>query len=159
MRVGHGFDAHRLAPGRRLTLGGVVIDHNMGLDGHSDADVLTHAVIDAILGAAGLGDIGLHFPDWDPAFEGASSLSLLETACRKVVGMGFRIENIDATIIAEAPRMAPFRTQMADNIAHSAGVPPDRVNVKATTVEGMGFTGRKEGIAAAAVALLEEDAP
>jgi 2-C-methyl-D-erythritol 2,4-cyclodiphosphate synthase len=159
MRVGQGFDAHRLVPGRRLVLGGVIIDHPMGLEGHSDADVLTHAVIDAILGAAGLGDIGLHFPETDPVFEGACSIGLLETACRKVAGMGFRIGNIDATIIAQAPRMAPFRTQMADNLAAAAGVPVDRVNVKATTAERMGFTGREEGIAAAAVVLLEEEAP
>jgi 2-C-methyl-D-erythritol 2,4-cyclodiphosphate synthase len=157
MRIGQGYDAHKLVSGRRLILGGVVIDHPEGLEGHSDADALTHAVIDAILGAAGLGDIGLHFPDSDPAFEGASSIGLLETVCRKIAGMGFRVGNIDATIIAEAPRMAPFRTQMADNLAAAVGVSADRINVKATTAEGMGFTGRKEGIAASAVVLLYED--
>ncbi len=156
MRVGHGFDVHQLGEGRKLILGGVQIDHPFGLLGHSDADVATHALIDALLGAAGLGDLGMHFPDTDPAYYGASSISMLENICETVRSLGYRISNMDVTIVAQEPRIGPYRAAMVENLATAAGVEPERINVKATTAEGLGFTGRKEGIAASAVVLLEE---
>lgn len=156
LRVGQGFDVHGFAEGRKLILGGEHIDHPVGLEGHSDADVLTHAVIDAILGAAGMGDIGMHFPDTDPSYRGASSIEMLRTVAREVRIRSFRICNIDVTLFAQSPRIGPFRQNMARNVAEAAGVAPEMVNVKATTTEGLGFTGRSEGMAAAAVALLEE---
>jgi 2-C-methyl-D-erythritol 2,4-cyclodiphosphate synthase len=155
VRIGHGFDAHALVAGRRLVVGGVAIPFDRGLGGHSDADVLLHAVTDALLGAAGLGDIGRHFPDTDPAYRGADSRRLLREALAKVRAAGFAIANVDATIIAEQPRMAPHIPAMVANIAADLGVEATRVNVKAKTTERLGFTGRGEGIAAAAVALLE----
>jgi 2-C-methyl-D-erythritol 2,4-cyclodiphosphate synthase len=156
MRVGQGFDAHRLTAGRKLILGGVDIPWEKGLFGHSDADVLTHAVCDALLGAAGLGDIGRHFPDTDPRYKGVSSLALLGRCARLVEECGYRIENVDATLIAQAPKIAPFRLKMAENIAQALGVPAERVNIKATTTEGMGYTGTGEGMAALCVACLAE---
>lgn len=154
MRIGHGYDVHRLIKGRKLILGGVDIPHGLGLDGHSDADVLTHAVMDALLGAAGLGDIGRHFPDTDPQYAGISSLKLLAAVGEKLTQAGYTVGNIDATILAQKPKLAPYIAQMEQNIAHILGVSPDQVNVKATTEEHLGFTGREEGIAAHAVALL-----
>ncbi len=154
MRVGHGYDAHRLVKGRRLVLGGVEIPYDKGLAGHSDADVLAHAIMDALLGAAGLGDIGVHFPDTDPAYKDAGSLSLLTIVAEKIRAENFEIANVDSTIIAEAPRLAPYMATMKKNIAIAAGLTPDRVNVKATTEEGMGFTGEGKGIAAVGIALL-----
>jgi len=154
MRVGHGFDVHALVPGRRLVIGGVDIAYERGLAGHSDADVLLHAICDALLGAAALGDIGRHFPDSDPRYQGADSRALLR-AVRARLGR-HRIVNVDATIIAQAPRMAPHIAAMVANIAADLGVPETAVNVKATTTEGLGFSGRGEGIAAQAVVLLEE---
>ena len=156
MRVGHGFDAHKFSKDRKLILAGVMIDYPVGLEGHSDADVLTHAVIDALLGAAGLGDIGMHFPDTDPAYRDASSIGLLEVVSKAVNSLGFQISNIDVTILAQKPRIGLFRAAMVDNLATATGIAPDRVNIKATTTEGLGFIGRSEGIAASAVALLEE---
>jgi len=156
VRIGQGFDAHKFAKDRKLVLGGEPIDYPMGLEGHSDADVLTHAVIDALLGAAALGDIGMHFPDTDPAYRDASSISLLEVIVRAVESVGFRISNIDATIFAQSPKIGPFRAAMVDNLATVMGIAPEQVNIKATTTEGMGFIGRSEGIAASAVVLLEE---
>jgi len=154
MRIGHGYDVHRLVAGRKLILGGVDIPHVTGLLGHSDADVLLHAISDAILGAIAAGDIGKHFPDSDPAYKGADSIKLL----RHVMGLarekGYCIGNIDATIVAQKPKLAPFIEQMRLNIAAAVGAEPDRINVKATTTEELGFAGRKEGIAAYAVALL-----
>jgi 2-C-methyl-D-erythritol 2,4-cyclodiphosphate synthase len=155
MRIGHGFDVHPLVAGRRLVIGGVEIPFDRGLGGHSDADVLLHAVTDALLGAAGLGDIGRHFPDTDPAHRGADSRRLLREAMAKVRAAGFAVANVDATIIAEAPRMAPHIPEMVANLAADLGVDAARVNVKAKTTERLGFTGRGEGIAAEAVALLE----
>jgi len=155
MRIGNGFDTHALVPGRKLVIGGVDIPFEKGLAGHSDADVLLHAVTDSILGAAGLGDIGRHFPDTDPAYRGADSRSLLRKAMALARGAGYTVVNIDATIIAQAPRMAPHIPAMVANIAADLGVRPGQVNVKAKTTEGLGFAGRGEGIAAAAVALLE----
>ena len=154
MRIGHGFDVHRFVEGRKLILGGVEIDHPRGLEGHSDADVLIHAVIDALLGASGLGDIGMHFPDSDPSFKDASSMDMLKTIANAVNDVGFEISNIDATIIAQEPRIAPHRPPMVNNVAIAAGIEPEMVNIKAKTTEGLGFTGRGEGIAAFAVALL-----
>lgn len=154
MRIGQGFDAHRFAEGRKLILGGAQIDHPQGLEGHSDADVLTHAVIDALLGAAGLGDIGTHFPDTDPAYEDASSLGMLETICQAIKDLGYRIANIDTTVFAQEPRLGPYRAAIVDNIANATGIDPEQVNVKATTTERMGFVGRGEGIAASSVVLL-----
>ena len=153
MRVGQGFDVHALVPGRRLVIGGVVIPYDKGLEGHSDADVLLHAVCDALLGAAALGDIGRHFPDSDPAYAGADSRALLREVRRKMEH--FRILSIDATILAQAPRMAPHVPQMIANIASDLGIDPGAVNVKATTTERLGFIGRGEGIAAQAVVLIE----
>jgi 2-C-methyl-D-erythritol 2,4-cyclodiphosphate synthase len=156
VRIGQGFDVHRFTSRRKLILAGVEIAHTHGLEGHSDADVLTHAVIDALLGAAGLGDIGMHFPDTDPAYRDASSIGLLETIAQKIKQLGYRIGNIDTTVFAEKPRIAPYRAAMVAKLASAAGVGPERVNVKATTTERLGFTGRQEGIAASAIALLEE---
>ena len=155
MRIGQGYDVHRLVVGRRLVIGGVEIPFEMGLEGHSDADVLLHAIIDALLGASGLGDIGRHFPESDPAYKDADSRSLLRQAGASVRQAGFAVANIDATIIAQAPRMAPHVAQMKANIAADLGIAPTQVNVKAKTTERLGFTGRGEGIAAEAVALLE----
>ena len=156
MRIGHGYDVHRLVECRDLILGGVLIPHRMGLLGHSDADVLLHAVSDALLGAAGLGDIGKHFPDTDPRYKGADSLKLLETVGEKVKNAGYRISNIDVTMIAQKPKLRPFVPQMEENIARALGLDVSRVNVKATTEEHLGFTGREEGMACHAVCLLEE---
>jgi len=154
MRIGQGYDAHRLAEGRKLVLGGVCIPWDTGLSGHSDADVLTHAVIDALLGAAGLGDIGKHFPDCDGRYKDASSLSLLAETVVIVRDYGFTALNVDATIIAQQPKLAPYREEMEKNLADCIGIEKSFVNVKFTTEEGMGFTGRGEGIAAMAVLLL-----
>ncbi len=154
MRIGQGYDVHRLAEGRDLILGGVKIPYEKGLLGHSDADVLVHAVMDALLGAAALGDIGQHFPDTDPAYKGISSLELLRRVGGLLEERGYVIENIDSTIIAQRPKLAAYRPQMADNIAAALHIAPDQVSVKATTEEGLGFSGRGEGIAAQAVALL-----
>lgn len=154
MRIGHGYDVHRLVEGRKLILGGVTIPWEKGLLGHSDADVLAHAVADALLGAAALGDIGKLFPDTDPAYEGADSLQLLAQVCRVVREKGFAIENIDATILAQAPKLRPHIDAMRENLARACGIPVDRVSVKATTEEGLGFTGAKEGIAVHSVCLL-----
>ena len=155
VRIGQGFDVHALVAGRPLIIGGVTIPFEKGLDGHSDADVLLHAITDAILGAAGLGDIGRHFPDTDAAFRGADSRKLLREAVSRVKQAGFAIVNIDCTIIAQAPKMAPHGAMMAANIAADCGVTAACVNVKAKTTERLGFTGRGEGIAAEAVALVE----
>jgi len=157
MRIGHGYDVHRLVPGRRLVLGGVDIPHETGLLGHSDADVLLHAICDAILGAIGEGDIGRHFPDTDPAFKGASSIKLLQQVMEIAGSRGYRVGNVDATIVAQKPKLAPYISQMIGNIAEALGCDRDRVNVKATTTEELGFAGRKEGIAAYGVALLERN--
>lgn len=154
MRIGHGYDVHKLAENRKLILGGVDIPHTVGLLGHSDADVLTHAVMDALLGAAALGDIGRHFPDTDEAYRGADSLKLLDAVCKKIREKGYQISNIDATIIAQAPKLSPFIPKMKENLARVCGIDPDCVNVKATTEEHLGFTGEKLGISAHAVCLL-----
>lgn len=156
MRIGHGYDVHRLVEKRKLILGGVEIEHYYGLLGHSDADVLTHAVMDALLGAAGLWDIGHAFPDTDPAYEGISSLTLLERVVAMIEEKGYHVGNVDATILAQRPKLAPHIPQMRENLARIMGICLDRVNVKATTEEGLGFTGTEAGIAAHAVALLEE---
>ena len=156
MRIGHGYDVHRLVEGRDLILGCVKIDYEKGLLGHSDADVLLHAVSDALLGAAGLGDIGRHFPDTDPKYKGADSLELLREVYRKISEKGFRVGNIDVTMIAQRPKLKDFIPQMQENIAAAVGVTPDRVNVKATTEEKLGFTGTGEGMSCHAVCLLEE---
>lgn len=153
-RIGQGYDCHALVPGRPLILGGVHIPHAKGLLGHSDADALLHAITDAMLGAAALGDIGRHFPDTDPAFAGADSRALLREACRRVQAAGYRVGNIDATIIAQAPKMAPHIPQMAANIAEDLQIAVGAVNVKAKTNEKLGFLGREEGIATQAIALL-----
>lgn len=154
MRIGQGFDVHALVEGRRLIMGGVEIPYQLGLAGHSDADVLLHAISDALLGAIGQGDIGRHFPDSDPAFKGADSRKLLREVMRLVALEGFYVVNVDATIIAQAPKMAPYIPQMEANIAADLGVSTDVVNVKATTTEKLGYTGRGEGIAAQAACLL-----
>jgi len=154
-RIGHGYDAHRLTPGRKLILGGVEINHPSGLDGHSDADVLTHAVMDALLGALALGDIGAHFPPGDPAFKDADSLKLLMSVSQMIGARGYRLSNLDATIIAQEPKLAGYIPAMRENLAGAMDIPIDRVSVKATTEEGMGFTGAGEGMAAHCVALLE----
>lgn len=156
MRIGHGYDVHQLTEGRKLILGGVEIPFERGLLGHSDADVLTHAVMDALLGAAGLGDIGKAFPDTDPAYAGADSLGLLDTVMKMLRAADFRVGNVDATILAQRPKLAPHIPQMRENLARRIGVPVDRVNVKATTEEKLGFTGSGAGMAAHAVCLLEE---
>ena len=155
MRIGSGYDVHRLVEGRKLILGGVTIPHTLGLLGHSDADVLLHAITDAILGAAALGDIGLHFPDTDEEWKGADSRKLLAMAYEKVKNKGYELENLDATILAQKPKLRPYIDEMRKNIATTLGVDIDQVNVKATTEEGLGFTGSEEGIAAQAVALLK----
>ena len=154
MRIGHGYDVHRLVPGRRCIIGGVDIPHEAGLQGHSDADVLTHAVMDALLGAAALGDIGKLFPDTDARFAGADSLALLREVARLLDTQGWRLGNLDATILAQAPKMAPHIDQMRANLAQAIGVSAACVSVKATTEEGLGFTGAKQGIAAHAVCLI-----
>lgn len=156
MRIGHGYDVHRLTEGRKLVLGGQEIEYQYGLLGHSDADVLVHAVMDALLGAAGLWDIGHAFPDTDPAYAGISSMVLLDAVMEKLRAEGYSVGNIDATILAQRPKLAPYIPAMRAAIARAAGVPEGRVNIKATTEEGLGFTGSGEGIAAHAVALLEE---
>lgn len=155
MRIGQGFDVHALVPGRRLVIGGVEIPHAKGLQGHSDGDVLLHAICDALLGAAGLGDIGQHYPDSSPEYFEIDSRVLLRETAKKVAAAGYRVVNVDATVIAEAPRMAPHISRMIGNIATDLGVPPAAINIKATTTEELGFTGRGEGIAAQAVALLD----
>lgn len=156
MRIGHGYDVHRLKAGRKLILGGVEIPWELGLDGHSDADVLIHAVMDALLGAAGLGDIGRWFPDTDPQYKGISSMLLLQRVVELLQEHGYTVGNVDATILAQRPKLAPHIPQMAANLADALGVEAGRVNVKATTEEGLGFTGNGEGMAAHAVCLLEE---
>jgi 2-C-methyl-D-erythritol 2,4-cyclodiphosphate synthase len=155
VRIGQGFDVHALVPGRRLVIGGVSIPHDKGLEGHSDADVLLHAICDALLGAAALGDIGRHFPDTDAAYGGADSRQLLREVKKKLGN--YRIVNVDATILAQAPRMAPHVPQMVRNIASDLGIEPGAVNIKATTTEALGFVGRAEGIAAQAVVLIESN--
>jgi 2-C-methyl-D-erythritol 2,4-cyclodiphosphate synthase len=152
--AGIGYDSHRLAAGRRLVLGGVRIPYEQGLDGHSDADVLAHAIIDALLGAAGLGDIGEHFPDTDERYRDADSMTLLETVVTTVVAAGLEIVNVDCTVIMQAPKLGPHRQEIRERLAVVLGLAPGRVNVKATTGEGMGFIGRGEGVAALAVASL-----
>lgn len=156
MRIGHGYDVHRLVEGRDLILGGVKIPCEKGLLGHSDADVLLHAVSDALLGAAGLGDIGRHFPDTDPKYKGADSLMLLREVYRKISEKGYRVGNIDVTMIAQRPKLKNYIPQMQANIAAAVEAEPDRVNVKATTEEKLGFTGTGEGMSCHAVCLLEE---
>ena len=156
MRVGMGYDVHRLVPERDLILGGVKIDYECGLLGHSDADVLLHAIMDAILGAAALGDIGKHFPDTDAAYKGASSIRLLEAVRDLVADEGYRVVNVDATIIAQQPKMRPHIEQMRENIAKALQIKMQQINVKATTEEGLGFTGTGEGISSQAICLLEE---
>ncbi len=156
MRIGHGYDVHRLVPGRALILGGVSIPHETGLLGHSDADVLLHAVMDALLGAAGLGDIGCHFPDTDPRYEGASSLALLGCVMDMLREKGYRVGNVDVTVLAQAPKLRPYIPQMAENLGAQLLVDSSCINIKATTEEGLGFTGTREGIACHAVCLLEK---
>lgn len=155
MRIGQGYDVHRLVAGRDLVLGGVKIPHALGLLGHSDADVLLHAICDACLGAAGLGDIGRHFPDSDPRYKGIDSRRLLREVRARIAAEGWRLHNIDSTIVAQAPKLAPHIPAMIANIAEDFGVAANRINVKATTTEQLGFAGREEGIAAYAVVLLE----
>ncbi len=156
MRIGHGYDVHRLADGRKCIIGGVEIAHERGLLGHSDADVLTHAVMDALLGALALGDIGKHFPDTDPRYAGADSIALLRHVAALVRDRGYRLGNLDATVLAQAPKLAPHIALMRENLAAAIGCETDCVSVKATTEEGLGFTGTKEGIAAHCVCLLEK---
>lgn len=156
MRIGHGYDVHRLIKGRKLILGGVELPFDRGLLGHSDADVLIHAVMDALLGAAGLGDIGVQFPDKDPAFKDISSLKLLERTAKLLLEAGWQVENVDATILAQQPKLASFLPAMRKNLALHLGTEPDRVSIKATTEEGLGFTGAGDGIAAHAVCLLKK---
>ena len=161
MRIGHGYDVHRLVEGRRLILGGVEVPHALGPLGHSDADVLTHAVMDALLGAAGLGDIGQMFPDTDPQYAGADSIQLLVRVRQRLDEAGYRVGNLDATVLAQKPKLAPYLPDMRVRLAQALEILPERVNVKATTEERLGFTGREEGIAAHCVALLlePEDSP
>ena len=154
MRIGHGYDVHKLGENRKLIIGGVEIPHKMGLIGHSDADVLTHAIMDALLGAAALGDIGRHFPDTDETYRGADSLKLLEAVCGKIAEKGYRIGNIDATVIAQAPKVMPHIPQMIENIARVCKIDKDQLNIKATTEERLGFTGEELGIAAHSVCIL-----
>ena len=156
MRIGHGYDVHKLVEGRDLIIGGVKIEHTLGLLGHSDADVLLHAVSDALLGAAGLGDIGKHFPDTDPKYKGADSLKLLENVAQKIQQAGYRVSNIDVTMIAQRPKLRPHIEQMERNIASAVGIDVSRINIKATTEEKLGFTGEELGMACHAVCLLEE---
>lgn len=155
MRIGQGFDVHALVADRKLVIGGVTIPYEKGLAGHSDADVLLHAICDALLGAAALGDIGRHFPDTDPAYAGADSRALLRDVSRKLKERNFKVVNLDATILAQAPRMAPHVAQMTENIAADLGIAPGAINIKATTTEHLGFVGREEGIAAQAIALID----
>ncbi|MFQ5587031.1 MAG: 2-C-methyl-D-erythritol 2,4-cyclodiphosphate synthase [Thermodesulfobacteriota bacterium] len=157
MRVGFGYDVHKFAEGRKLVLGGVDIPFRYGLSGHSDADVLLHAVCDALLGAMGEGDIGRHFPDTDPRYKGIASIELLDHVYRLLTTKGFRVVNIDSTIVAQTPRLAGYLPDMAANTAGTLSCADSQVNIKATTTEGLGFTGREEGIAANAVVLIEED--
>jgi 2-C-methyl-D-erythritol 2,4-cyclodiphosphate synthase len=154
MRIGHGYDVHRLVPDRKLILGGVEIPHETGLLGHSDADVLTHAVMDALLGARAMGDIGKHFPDTDPTYKGADSLRLAERVQEIVTADGWRIGNVDVTVLAQAPKLAPYIMQMRENIARVLKIDLNRVSIKATTEEKLGFTGEKLGMAVHAVALM-----
>lgn len=156
LRIGHGYDVHRLTEGRRLILGGVEVPYEKGLLGHSDADVLTHAIMDALLGAAALGDIGKLFPDTDAAYAGISSILLLERVAERLREAGYAVVNLDATVLAQAPKLAPYRERMRENLAHVLALDASRVSVKATTEEGLGFTGEGLGIAAHAVALLEK---
>ena len=156
-RVGIGYDAHRFAAGRRLVLCGVEIEHEIGLDGHSDADVATHALMDAILGASGLGDIGEFFPDSDPRFEGAASIELLRDVVTRAATAGWRVGNVDLVLILQRPQLAPYRDAMKGGLADALGVQPAAVGIKATTTEGMGFAGRGEGVAAMAVCQLLSD--
>ena len=155
MRIGHGYDVHRFAPERKLILAGVEIEHEMGLLGHSDADVLTHALMDAMLGAAALGDIGLHFPDSDNTYKGISSILLLEKVKELIENKGYKLGNADITVVAQAPKLRPFIDKMTENLANTLKCDKDCINVKATTEEKLGFTGRKEGISCHAVVLLE----
>ena len=155
IRIGHGYDVHRLTKGRRLVIGGVDIPYEKGLLGHSDADVLLHAISDALLGAAALGDIGKHFPDSDPSFKDANSLELLRRVGAKLCALGYRPSNIDATVIAQAPKLSSYIPEMKKRIAFALGIDPDAVNIKATTEEGLGFSGEGLGIAAHAVCLIE----
>ena len=154
MRIGNGYDVHKLVEGRKLILGGVEIEHTLGLDGHSDADVLLHAISDALLGAAALGDIGLHFPDTDPKYKGADSLKLLAAVGELIREKGYEIENIDSVILAQKPKLRPYIDEMRKNIATALSIDMDKVSVKARTEEGRGFTGREEGMASYAVVLL-----
>ena len=156
MRIGHGYDVHRLVPGRKLILGGVEIPCEMGLDGHSDADVLTHAIMDALLGAAALGDIGRHFPDHDDQYLGIDSQILLGKVCSMLDEHHYRVGNLDATVIAQRPKLSPYMEQMREKLSQTMGISVDRINLKATTEERLGFTGRGEGISAHCVCLLEE---
>ena len=156
MRIGHGYDVHRLVPGRALILGGVNVPYELGLEGHSDADVLLHAVMDALLGAAALRDIGYHFPDTDQRYKGADSMALLKEVGRKIAEAGYKVGNIDVTMIAQKPKLKDYIPTMAENIAKALGIEKSRVNVKATTEEHLGFTGTGEGMACHAVCLLEE---
>jgi len=155
-RIGNGYDVHRLVTGRKLILGGVDVPHDRGLDGHSDADALLHALCDALLGAVGAGDIGRHFPDSSAEFKDISSLILLERVCQVVTNKGFRVVNTDAIVVAQKPKLAPFIEQMEANIAKTLGIDASQVNVKATTTETLGFAGREEGIACYAVAMVEK---
>ena len=155
MRIGHGYDVHRLVPGRKLILGGVEIPHHLGLLGHSDADVAAHALMDALLGAAALGDIGQHFPDNDPAYAGSDSLVLLGKVMDMLAREGWRVENVDVTILAQKPKLMPHIPQMRQNFSRAMGLPVTAISVKATTEERLGFTGAEQGIAAHAVALIE----
>lgn len=155
MRIGHGYDVHRLVEGRELVLGGVKIPYEKGLLGHSDADVLTHALMDALLGACALGDIGKLFPDSDAAYKGADSVELLKKACSLIYSKGYRISNVDCTVLAQRPKLAPYIPQMRENLSNAMDIAADCVSVKATTEEGLGFTGDGLGIAAHAVALIE----
>ena len=157
MRIGHGYDVHRLVEGRALILGGVKIPYELGLDGHSDADVLLHAVMDALLGAAALRDIGYHFPDTDMRYKGADSRKLLRAVREKLEDAGYRVENVDVTMIAQRPKLKPYIPQMIEKIALDLGIDPDQVNVKATTEEHLGFTGSGEGMACHAVCLIERN--
>ncbi len=156
MRIGHGYDVHRLVEGRKLILGGVDVPYELGLDGHSDADVLLHAVMDALLGAAAMGDIGGLFPDNDPKYKGIDSMLLLEEVVTRISGKGYRLGNLDVTMIAQRPKLKPHIPQMIENLARALGADPSRINVKATTEEHLGFTGRGEGMSCHAVCLLEE---
>ena len=155
MRIGHGYDVHALTSDRKLILGGVEIPHSLGLQGHSDADVLTHAIMDALLGAAALGDIGQHFPDTDPAYAGIDSQLLLKKVCGLIREKGYRLSNLDATVIAQKPKLMPYLPRMRETLAKTMEVSADQINLKATTEEHLGFTGREEGISAHCVCLLE----